>query len=61
MSATASISTVSFFLDALTGRILGRAYLRAASERSRVCWIRLNGLLLPVLCALVSFALGGRA
>ena len=60
MSATASISTVSFFLDALTGRIFGHASLRAASERSQVCWIRLNGLL-PVLCALVAFALGGRA
>lgn len=46
-------------LDGLMGRLLGRAYARAASERSRVRWIRLNGLLLLVLCALMSFSLAG--
>ena len=74
MSATASIVALAFFfvlgvletlvprkLDGLMGRVLGRAYLDGASERSRVRWIRLNGLVLLVLCALMSFALGGHS
>ena len=44
-------------LDDLMGRLVGRAYRDAASEASRVRWIRLNGLLLLVLCCLMSFSL----
>ena len=74
MSATASIVALASFsvlgvletlvprkLDGLMGKVLGRTYLGGASERSRVRWIRLNGLVLLVLCALLSFALGGRS
>lgn len=44
-------------LDDLMGRLIGRAYRDSASETARVRWIRLNGILLLVLCCLMSFSL----
>ena len=72
MSTTASIVVLAFFfvlgvletlvprrMDGLMGRVIGSAYVRGASERSRLRWIRLNGLFLLALCAFMSFALAG--
>lgn len=71
MSATVSIAILVFFfvlgafetiaprkLDGLMARLAGRRYVRGASERLRVRWIRLNGIFILVLCALMSFAVG---
>ena len=46
-------------MDGLMGKVLGSAYEQAASERSRLRWIRLNGLFLLALCMFMSFALVG--
>ena len=72
MSATGFIVVLALFfvlgvletlvprrLDGLMGKVLGSAYEQAASERSRLRWIRFNGLFLLALCAFMSFALVG--
>ncbi len=47
-------------MDNLMSRVAGRRYTSAASDRLRVRWIRLNGLMLLAFSGLMFFTLLGR-
>ena len=47
-------------MDGLMARIVGGRYTSGASDRLRVRWIRVNGFLLLLFCALIFLSLSGR-
>ena len=48
-------------MDGLMARIVGGRYTSGATDRLRLRWIRLNGLLLLVFSALIFLNLSGRS
>ena len=46
-------------MDGLMGKVVGSAYERGASERSRLLWNRTNGIFLLASCVFITFALAG--
>ena len=48
-------------MDGLMTRIVGRRYTSGTSDRLRLRWIRVNGLLLLLFSALILLSLSGRS